>query len=86
MRSIVQVSIRLLRRYSTCFGAWEAFRLSAAARVSAVADLPRQGGFSEIFLPLPHENQIHLHRENRKIFFGGRRERVFDTIEALCFD
>lgn len=37
--------MHLLRRYSTCFGIWEACRLSAAAGVSAVvgvSNLPRQ--------------------------------------------
>ncbi len=69
-----------------------AFRLSAADEVSAAADVSatsdrsRQGGFSEIFLPLPYENQIHLHRKNRKVIPRRRGEGVFDTIEALCFD
>ncbi len=63
-----------------------ACRLSAGAGVSAKADVSRQGGFSEIFLPLPHENQIHLHRKNRKVIPSRRGERLFDTIEALCFD
>jgi hypothetical protein len=35
---------------------------NSACGVSAKADVSRQGGFSEIFLPLPYENQIHLHR------------------------